>query len=98
MRRALLVPHQHMTQFRFPQRIINWQNCPARVTENFFDAQPGQCLAKYFRTRHLSACGHKVLPESSGMAPVENESGTVVIAPSDEEEPSSAYFAKPPRV
>ncbi len=91
---ALFVAHQNVVQLGFSKRVVDGKNCSARIAKNVFHAQARERFAEYFRTRQL----HRVLPEEIGALSDAKLAGTVVMAPSEEEETSAAYLAKTPCV
>src|SRR4249920_3482498 len=89
---TLFVTHQNVVQLGFTERIVHRQNCSSRIAEDVADAELRECFAENLRTGQL----HSVLPEDAGVTPDEKLAGTVVMAPSDEDETSKAYLAITP--
>jgi hypothetical protein len=94
MRGALLVADQNVVQLGFAKRVVDRENRAAGIAKDMFYAQARERFTEYFRTCHL----HTVLPEEIGAVSDENVTGAVVMAPSEDEETSAAYFAKTPCV
>src|SRR5579859_5919187 len=94
VRCALFMANQNMVQLGFAKRVVNGKDRAARIPKNMFHAQARERFAEYFRTCQL----HNVLPEVIGAFSDAKPAGTVVMAPSEEEETSAAYFAKTPCV
>src|SRR5262249_21160135 len=91
VRCALFMTNKHVMQLRLSQSIVYRKDCPTRITENIFDAEMLQRLAKYLCTSEL----HSVLPEEPAGTP---PAGIAVTAPCAAEETSKAYFAITPCV
>jgi hypothetical protein len=88
----LFVADEHMVELRLAERIVNRKNRSPGITKDVADAEPSERFAEYLRTSHL----HSVLPEETGVGPDEKLDGTVVMAPSDEDDTSRAYLAITP--
>src|SRR4029077_2055035 len=89
---ALFVAHENVVQLGFAKRVVHRKNRSARIAKNVAHPEPGQRFAENFRSGEL----HDVL--ETVCAAVENDLGTAVMAPKDEEETSNAYFAITPLV
>jgi len=59
---ALFVTNQNVVKFRFAERVVNWKNRAARITEKIFYTEMLQRLAEYFCSGEF----HSVLPECTG--------------------------------
>ena len=94
---TLFVAYEDVVKFRFAKRVIDRQDCAAGITEQVVHTELRQRLTKNFRTCQL----HSVLPNCEALAlwPArENDAGTTVMAPSEEEDTSRAYLANTPLV
>ena len=92
VRGALFVTHQNVVELGFAERVVHRKNRASRIAENVPHAESRERFAENFRTGQL----HSVLPEDTGVTPDEKLAGTVVMAPSDEDETSKAYLAMTP--
>src|SRR5258708_34965733 len=81
-----------MVQLGFAKRVVHRKNRPARIAKNVAHAELGQRFAENFRSGEL----HDVL--ETVCAAVENDLGTAVMAPNEEDDTSKAYFAITPLV
>src|SRR5258707_9382051 len=81
-----------MVQLGFAKRVVHRKNRPARIAKNVAHAELGQRFAENFRSGEL----HDVL--ETVCAAVENDLGTAVMAPNEEDDTSKTYFAITPLV
>src|SRR4029077_11188927 len=92
VRGTLFVAHENVVQLGFAKGVVHRKNRSARIAKNVAHAELGQRFAENFRSGEL----HDAL--ETVCAAVENDLGTAVIAPNEEDETSKAYFAITPLV
>src|SRR5262249_46643127 len=89
---ALFVAHKDMMKLGFAESVIDRQDRTAGVAKDVKNAQPGKRFAQDFRASELHEDLETVCAAEASVL------GTVVTAPIDEDETSSAYLAMTPFV